>query len=67
MRSRPIRNMSLSEVLEPAIDYAENGHPIEESVARSIAGARARFERFPTSASVFLPDGKAPEPGRRSA
>ena len=55
--------MSLSEVLEPAIDYAENGHPIEESVARSIAGARARFERFPTSASVFLPDGKAPEPG----
>lgn len=55
--------MSLSEVLEAAIDYAENGHPIEESVARSIAGAKERFERFPTSASFFLPDGEAPEPG----
>jgi gamma-glutamyltranspeptidase/glutathione hydrolase len=55
--------MSLSEVLEAAIDYAENGHPIEESVARSIAGARERFERFPTSAAVFLPDGQVPEPG----
>jgi len=55
--------MSLSEVLEPAIDYAENGHPIEESAARSIARARARFEQFPTSARVFLPGGEAPQPG----
>ena len=55
--------MSLSEVLEPAIDYAENGHPIEESAARSMARAQARFEQFPTSASVFLPGGEAPEPG----
>ena len=55
--------MSLAEVLGPAIDYAENGHPIEESVARSIARSRARFEQFPTSASVFLPGGQAPEPG----
>lgn len=55
--------MSLSEVLEAAIDYAENGHPIEESVVRSIAGARERFEQFPTSANFFLPGGKVPEPG----
>jgi gamma-glutamyltranspeptidase / glutathione hydrolase len=55
--------MSLAEVLGPAIDYAENGHPIEESVARSIARSRARFEQFPTSASVFLPGGQAPEAG----
>ncbi len=55
--------MSLAQVLEAAIDYAENGHPIEESVSRSIAGARERFERFPTSARVFLPGGRVPEPG----
>ena len=54
---------SLSEVLEAAIDYAENGHPIEESVARSIAGARDRFEEFPTSAEFFLPGGEVPVPG----
>ena len=55
--------MSLSEVLEAAIDYAENGHPIEESVVRSIAGARERFEEFPTSADFFLPGGDVPVPG----
>ncbi len=55
--------MSLAEVLEPAIDYAENGHPIEQSVARSIARSQSFFEQFPTSARVFLPDGEAPEPG----
>jgi gamma-glutamyltranspeptidase/glutathione hydrolase len=56
--------MSLGEVLGPAIDYAENGHPIEESVTRSIAGSQERFEQFPTSAAVFLPGGEVPEPGQ---
>lgn len=55
--------MSLAEVLEPAIDYAENGHPIEASFAGSIARSQSFFEQFPTSAGVFLPDGKVPEPG----
>ena len=55
--------MSLAEVLEPAIDYAETGHPIEESVSRSIARSQALFEQHPTSASVFLPGGYVPEPG----
>ena len=55
--------MSLAEVLEPAIDYAENGHPIEDSVSRSITRMQAFFEQVPTSASVFLPGGKAPVPG----
>ena len=55
--------MSLADVLKPAIDYADNGHPIEASVARSIAGSRALFEQFPTSASMFLPGGAAPQPG----
>ncbi|MGI9628341.1 MAG: gamma-glutamyltransferase family protein [Longimicrobiales bacterium] len=55
--------MSLAEVLGPAIDYAQNGHPIEESVAGSIARSRSLFEQFPTSARLFLPEGEAPEPG----
>ena len=56
--------MSLDEVLEPAIDYAKTGHPIEESVARAIASSRDVFERFPTSARVFLPEGRPPETGQ---
>ena len=55
--------MSLAEVLEPAIEYAENGHPIEASVVRSIRGSRELFEQFPTSAKIFLPGGRVPNTG----
>ena len=55
---------SLAEVLAPAIEYAENGHPIDPYVARSIAGQKELFERFPTTARIFLPDGKPPEAGQ---
>jgi len=55
--------LSLKEVLQPAIEYAEHGHPIEASVARAIESGRETFERFPTSARVFLPNGRAPKPG----
>ena len=55
--------MSLGEVLEPAIGYAANGHPIEASFAGSIRGLKDLFEKFPSSRKVFLPNGRAPEPG----
>ena len=35
--------MSLADVLKPAIDYADNGHPIETSVARSVTTVPRRF------------------------
>jgi gamma-glutamyltranspeptidase/glutathione hydrolase len=49
--------MSLAEVLEPAIGYAEKGHPVAPFVARSIDGSRELFGRFETTADVFLKDG----------
>ncbi len=55
---------SLAEVLEPAIEYAEKGHPIDPFVASSIAGQRKLFERFPTTARIFLPNGKSPVAGQ---
>ena len=54
--------MSLTELLEPAIDYAENGHPIEQSVTEGIAASREIFEQFSSSRSVFLPRGLIPKP-----
>ena len=54
---------SLAEVLEPAIEYAENGHPLDRSVAASIARQSSLFERFPTSSHVFLPNGQPPVAG----
>jgi gamma-glutamyltranspeptidase/glutathione hydrolase len=47
--------MSLAQVMERAIDYAANGHPLEASVARSIGAQREIFETFPASARMFLP------------
>src|SRR5579883_33752 len=55
--------MSLAEVLAPAIDYAQNGYPIDASLATAIARAKSKLEKFPTTANVFLPGGRAPQPG----
>ena len=54
---------SLSDVLEPAIGYAENGHPLDPYVAASIARQKSLFGRFPSSARVFLPSGRPPVAG----
>ncbi len=55
--------MSLAEVLEPAIGYAENGHPLEATVAAAIRSSEELFRRHPSSARVFLPNGRVPEAG----
>src|SRR5207302_2591409 len=56
--------LTLKDVLEPVIDYAENGFPIYPSLRRSIAGLAKRFrDEWPTSAQVYLPDGKVPAVG----
>ena len=54
--------MSLGELLEPAIGYAANGHPIEASVVGSIRGLKDVFDKFPSSQRMFLPKGRLPEP-----
>lgn len=55
--------MTLREVMQPAIDYARDGHPMLPRVANTIAGLSEFFaEEWPTSAAVWTPGGKAPEP-----
>lgn len=54
--------MSLRDVMQPAIDYARDGHPMLPRVANTIAGLQEFFEtEWPSSAKVWTPDGKAPE------
>lgn len=55
--------MSLKEVLAPAIDYAEHGYPMDRTLAIALDGAQQRLSQFPTSAHLFYPSGKAPQPG----
>jgi len=54
--------MSFDKVLEQAIDLAENGFPIGTSMARAIATSR-KIIKYPSTAKIYLPDGKAPNPG----
>ena len=56
--------MTLGQVLEPAIEYAERGHPLDVFVANSITRSRQLLERYPSTAAVFFPDGEAPVAGQ---
>ncbi|MCX7628929.1 MAG: gamma-glutamyltransferase family protein [Geminicoccaceae bacterium] len=56
--------LDLATVLEPAIAYAERGHPLLARCARTIAGRAEWFRaHWPTSAALWLPGGEAPAPG----
>ncbi len=55
--------MDLAEVLEPAIHYAEEGFPMTVSLSNAIRGSEALLSAIPTSAKVFLPNGRVPQPG----
>ncbi len=54
--------MSFAQVLQPAIELAENGYPLSESRARAIAGSE-KLRKYPTTARIYLPNGQAPQPG----
>ena len=54
--------MSFAEVLQPAIENAEQGFPISEKLSRAISGSQ-KIQKYPTSVQIYLPDGKVPEPG----
>jgi len=54
--------MSFEKVLEQAIDLAENGFPIGNSMARAIQTSQ-KIRKYPTSSKTYLPGGKAPNAG----
>jgi gamma-glutamyltranspeptidase/glutathione hydrolase len=54
--------MTFAQVLQPAIDTAENGFPIGERMAEAIATSR-KLKKYPSSVKVYFPGGAAPKPG----
>src|ERR1700758_5371780 len=62
---RDYGTMPLSEILGPAIGYAENGSPAVGRIGDTIAAVAELFRReWPSSAAVYLPHGAPPAPGR---
>jgi gamma-glutamyltranspeptidase / glutathione hydrolase len=61
---RDYGTMPLSDVLSPAIGYAQAGHPLLERASATIATVATLFrDHWPTSAATYLPGGKVPAPG----
>ena len=58
---RDFGTLSLAEVLEPSLGYAESGYPLVPGICRSIASMEDLFRtEWPESARLYLP---VPEPG----
>ncbi len=54
--------MSFEQVLQPAIDLAENGFPLSEYGASYIAGSK-KILKYPTTVKIYLPNGRPPKAG----
>jgi gamma-glutamyltranspeptidase/glutathione hydrolase len=57
--------MGFADVAAPAIELARDGFPLGTFVAGIIRQNEARYRRWPTSAPIYLPGGRAPAPGQR--
>ena len=61
---RDYGTMRLADVLAPAIGYARNGYPLVERISATIDTVKDQFrDHWPTSAALYMPDGKVPAPG----
>src|SRR5579872_2896846 len=54
--------MNFEQVLQPAIDLAENGFPLSELGASYIANTK-KILKYPTTTKIYLPDGRPPKAG----
>ena len=55
--------LPLRDVIQPAIDYARDGHPLLPRVAHTIAGLADFFtDHWPSSAATWMPGGHPPAP-----
>jgi gamma-glutamyltranspeptidase / glutathione hydrolase len=54
--------MNFEQVLQPAIDLAENGFPLSERGASYIAESK-KILKYPTTVKIYLPNGRAPKAG----
>lgn len=61
---RDYGTMSLADVLEPAIGYANRGWPMTHAVASTIAEVERQLrEHWTSSAAIYLPNNSVPTPG----
>src|SRR5258708_20803599 len=58
---------SLADVLGPSVELAENGFPVYAALRNAVARVADRYQtEWPTSAAIYLPDGRLPAEGEVS-
>jgi gamma-glutamyltranspeptidase/glutathione hydrolase len=55
--------LKFSELLQPAIQYAENGFPVTELIAYYMQGGARSLSKYEGFSQVYMPNGKAPNKG----
>jgi gamma-glutamyltranspeptidase/glutathione hydrolase len=60
---RAYGRLKWAQVVEPAIELAEHGFIMSQTLSADIRQNRELINRFPSTARVLLPDGKIPDPG----
>ena len=55
--------LPISEIFQPAIDYAENGFPVTELIAYYMGRSVPFLSKYEGFAEVFAPNGEAPKKG----
>ncbi len=55
--------LSLEQLLQPAIRLAEDGFEVSDFYTKRAEAVSKRLNQFPHSASIYLKNGQAPEPG----
>ena len=53
----------MAEVLAPAIEIAEQGFPISETLADALASSRTELAKFPSTTKIWFKDGRPLEMG----
>ena len=57
--------MRLGEVMQDAIQLAEQGFPMHPFMAANLQAGADQLRQWPSSAAIFLPNGRVPEVGER--
>ena len=52
-------------LVEPSIELALSGFEVDETLAALLAAHEERLSRYPSTAAILLPDGRAPAVGER--
>ena len=55
--------LPMSDLLRPAIEYAENGFPVSEVIAYYLELSERRYAEYPGFAETWMPNGRPPKKG----